>query len=86
MRRTSSAALAVQLEGPDALKNHPDPVAGGSFEEVAFEGDFELRSRWKMDNRLPSRWQLDTEFNQPPVFTIGLRGKRQALTRQAGGR
>jgi hypothetical protein len=41
------AALAVQLHGRDALKDHPDPVAGGPFEYAAFEGGFELRSRLK---------------------------------------
>jgi hypothetical protein len=74
-RALLSAALAVQLDGPDALKNHPDPVGGGSFEYVAFDGGFELRSRWKMDEKLPSRWQLDTDFNKPPVLIVGLRGK-----------
>jgi hypothetical protein len=70
-RALLSAALAVQLDGPGALKDHPDPVAGGPFEYAAFEGGFELRSRWKVDDKLPSRWQLDEGFNRPPVLTVG---------------
>ena len=74
-RALLSAALSVQLDGRDGLKSHPDPVARGSFEDVAFEGGYELRSRWKMDDKVPSRWQLDEDFNKPPVLTVGLRGK-----------
>jgi hypothetical protein len=55
------AALAVQLDGQDALKNHPDPVIGGSFEYVAFDGGFELRS--KLKNR----------DDKPVVLTVGVR-------------
>jgi hypothetical protein len=75
LRTLLSAALAVQLDGPDALKNHPDPVAGVPFEYVPFEGGFELRSRWKIDDKVPSRWQLHEDFNKPPVLTVGRRGK-----------
>jgi hypothetical protein len=46
-RALFAAAIAVQLGGQDALKTHPDPVVGGSFEYVAFEGGFELHSKWK---------------------------------------
>jgi hypothetical protein len=46
-RALMSAALDVQLNGKDALKNHDDPVAGGKFEYVAFEGGFELHSMSK---------------------------------------
>jgi hypothetical protein len=45
-RALLSAALAVQIEGREALKNHADPVVGGPFDYEAFEGGFELRSRW----------------------------------------
>jgi hypothetical protein len=38
----------MQLDGPDALKKHPDPMVGGSFDHVAFAGGFELRSNWKL--------------------------------------
>jgi hypothetical protein len=57
------AALAVQLDGRDALKNHPDPVAGGPFEHVAFEGGFELRSKLKGAD------------DKPVALTAGRRGK-----------
>jgi len=62
-RALMAAALAVQLDGRDALKNHPDPVVGGSFEYVAFEGGFELRSKFKQsDDKLVT-------------LTVGRRGK-----------
>jgi hypothetical protein len=57
------AALAVQLEGRDALKSRPDPVIGGPFEYVAFEGGFELRSK------------LKGQDDKPIMLTVGLRGK-----------
>ena len=50
-RALLATALDVQLDGPDALKNHPDPVVGGPFERVAFEGGFELRSKFNADGR-----------------------------------
>ena len=62
-RALLSAAIAVQLDGRDALKHHPDPVLGGPFESVAFKGGFELRSRWK------------NVENKPLALTVGLRGK-----------
>jgi hypothetical protein len=61
-RALLSAALAVQFDGRDALKNHPDPVAGGPFEYVAFPGGFELRSKFK---------GLD---GKPVALTVGRRG------------
>ncbi|HVC97929.1 MAG TPA: hypothetical protein VND64_29935 [Pirellulales bacterium] len=61
-RALLTAALAVQLEGRDALKNHPDPVVGGPFEYVTLAGGFELRSNFKDDD-------------QPLTLTVGLRGK-----------
>jgi RNA polymerase sigma factor (sigma-70 family) len=60
-RALLSAALAVQLDGKGALKHYPDPVAGGPFDHVAFEGGFELRSNWTLDNR-------------PVALTVGRRG------------
>jgi RNA polymerase sigma factor (sigma-70 family) len=64
VRRTLlSAALAVQLDGREALKKYPDPVLGGSFEYVTFEGGFELRSRVKGRD------------DQPAALTVGRRGK-----------
>jgi hypothetical protein len=62
-RALLATALDVQLDGPDALKNHPDPVVGGPFEYVAFEGGFELRSKFKPTDDKP--WAL----------TVGQRGK-----------
>ncbi|HEY7310227.1 MAG TPA: sigma-70 family RNA polymerase sigma factor [Gemmataceae bacterium] len=61
-RALLSAALAVQLNGRDVLKNHADPVVGGPFDYVAFEGGFELRSKWKLDDK-------------PVALTVGRRGK-----------
>jgi len=61
-RAQLSAALAVQLEGKKALKNHPDPVAGGAFEYIAFDGGFELHSKAKLDGR-------------EVTLTVGKRGK-----------
>jgi hypothetical protein len=58
-RALLAAALAVQLEGRDALKKHPDPVVGDPFEYTPFEGGFELRSRLK---------------GAPLVLTVGRRG------------
>jgi hypothetical protein len=46
-RALLSAALAVQLDGRYALQKRRDPVIGGPFEYVAFEGGFELRSKLK---------------------------------------
>ena len=62
-RALLSAALAVQLDGKDALKDHADPVAGGMFDYVAFEGGFELRSKFK------------NEDNKPFSLSVGRRGK-----------
>ena len=44
-RALLSAALAVRQDGPDALKNNPDPVVGGPFEYAPFDGGFELSSK-----------------------------------------
>ena len=62
-RALLATALDVQLDGPDALKNHPDPVVGGPFELVAFEGGFELRSKFKPTD------------DKPWVLIVGRRGK-----------
>jgi hypothetical protein len=62
-RALLSAAIAVRLDGRDALKNHPDPVVGGPFEYVAFDGGFELRS------------QLKGRDDKPLTLTVGRRGK-----------
>jgi hypothetical protein len=62
-RALLATALDVQLDGPDALKNHPDPVAGGPFEMVAFTGGFELRSTFR-----PAE-------GKPWVLIVGRRGE-----------
>jgi hypothetical protein len=61
-RALLSAAFAVQLEGPDALKTHLDPVAGGPFEYTRFAGGFELRSKFGQDAH-------------PLSLTVGRRGE-----------
>ena len=47
------AAVAVVRDGQGAMNAHPDPIAGGPFEYTAFEGGFELRSKYKMADGKP---------------------------------
>jgi hypothetical protein len=61
-RALLSAAFAVRLNGPEALKTHPDPVLGGPFEYASFVSGFELRSRFEHDGH-------------PLVLTVGRRRK-----------
>lgn len=61
-RAMLAAAIAVRLDGRDALKDHPDPVMGGPFEYDAFEGGFELRSKFKGRD------------DKPISLTVGRRG------------
>ncbi len=61
-RALLSAALAVRQEGPDALKNNPDPVLGGPFEYSPFDGGFELISK------------LKGRDDKPVTLTVGRRG------------
>jgi hypothetical protein len=61
-RALLSAAFSVQLDGSDALKTHPDPVAGGPFEHTRFSGGFELRSKFGQDAH-------------PLSLTVGRRGE-----------
>jgi hypothetical protein len=70
-----TAALAVRLNGPQALKDHPDPLAARAFGYTAFEGGFELRSTFKMDDSLRSKLKLDERSLQPLVLTVGRRGQ-----------
>jgi hypothetical protein len=58
-----SGALAVRLDGRDALAKHPDPVSGAPFEYVPYERGFELRSK-------PL-----TKDDKPLVLTVGSRAK-----------
>jgi hypothetical protein len=44
-RRMLRAAIAVQLDGRDALKAHPDPYGGGPFGYEPFDGGFVLTSK-----------------------------------------
>jgi hypothetical protein len=77
-RALLSAALAVQLHGESALKDHPDPVLGGAFEYAPFEGGFELRSKWKLDEERRSQWKLgkgSANLAEPVALTVGRRGK-----------
>jgi hypothetical protein len=67
------AALAVQRDGRDALKDHPDPVCGGPFDYVPFEGGFELHSRWRLEEQVRTKWKLESP--EPLVLTVGRRGK-----------
>jgi hypothetical protein len=61
-RALLEAAMAIQLDGREALKKHPDPALGGPFEYAPFEGGFELRSNMKMkDGKLI-------------ILTVGRRG------------
>jgi hypothetical protein len=62
-RALLAAALDVQLGGQDALKNHTDPVVGGPFEYVPFDGGFELHSKFKGQN------------DKPLTLTVGSRSK-----------
>jgi hypothetical protein len=64
-RAMLKAAVAVQLDGKEALKAHPDPFGDGPFALEAFDGGFELRSKLKFTARkctLP-----------PPTLTVGKR-------------
>jgi hypothetical protein len=74
-RALLAAALAVQLDGKDALKKHRDPVGGGPFAYVAFKGGFELRSTWKLDEKLRAKWKMDEQYGKPVTLTVGRREK-----------
>jgi hypothetical protein len=61
-RALLTAALAVRQDGPDALKNNPDPVVGGVFDYAPFDGGFELSSK------------LKSRDGKPVTLTVGHRG------------
>jgi len=69
-RALLGAALAVRLDGPAVLKDHPDPIVGGPFDYVPLDGGFELRSKLKINEKLPDKWRWDEAFNQPLVLTV----------------
>jgi hypothetical protein len=58
-RALLSAALAVQVDGRDVLKDYPDPVVGGAFQYVPMPGGFEVRSR------------LESKDNKSVALTVG---------------
>ncbi len=45
------AALAILIDGPDAAKAQRDPFGDGPFEYVPFDGGFELRSKFKAQDK-----------------------------------
>jgi hypothetical protein len=57
------------------LKKHRDPATGGQFQYLAFPGGLELRSKWKLDDKLRSKWKLDKRLAKPLTLTVGRRGK-----------
>jgi hypothetical protein len=67
------AALAVQIDGRSVLKSHPDPMVGGQFAYVPFEGGFELRSNWLPDEKACSKWNLGRA--EPVMLVVGRREK-----------
>ena len=50
-RALLATALDVQLDGPDALKNHPDPVVGGPFELRPLRGRLRVALEVQADER-----------------------------------
>jgi hypothetical protein len=52
---------------------HPDPMIGWPFDYVAFTGGFELRSKWKLDDKSRSNWKLPESFAAPVILTVGRR-------------
>jgi hypothetical protein len=74
-RALLSAAIDVQLNGPQALKDHPDPVAGGSFEYRAFPNGFELRSKLSLDEPIRSELRVAKQETMPLTLVVGRRGK-----------
>jgi hypothetical protein len=74
-RALLSAAIDVQLHGLQALKDHPDPVGGGSFEYTAFPDGFELRSNLRLDEPIRAKLRVTESETTPLTLTIGQRGK-----------
>jgi hypothetical protein len=69
------AAIDVQLHGPQALKDHPDPVAGGAFEYAAFPDGFELRSTLRLDEPIRANLRVAEGETTPLTLTVGRRVK-----------
>jgi hypothetical protein len=64
-RAMLKAAIAVQLDGKEALKAHPDPFGDGPFAFEAFNGGFELQSKLKFKDEKCTP--------PPPTLTVGKR-------------
>jgi hypothetical protein len=50
-RALRKAALAILIDGPDAAKTQRDPFGDGPFEYIPFDGGFELRSKFKAQDK-----------------------------------
>jgi hypothetical protein len=50
-RALRKAALAILIDGPDAAKTQSDPFGNGPFEYIPFDGGFELRSKFKAQDK-----------------------------------
>jgi hypothetical protein len=50
-RALRKAALAILVDGPDAAKPQRDPFGDGPFEYMPFDGGFELRSKFKAQDK-----------------------------------
>jgi RNA polymerase sigma factor (sigma-70 family) len=72
-RALLSAALDIGLAGKGALTKHSDPVIGGPFEYIPFKGGFELRSKWKLDDKLRTQWKLGEQQGAPVTLKVGRR-------------
>jgi hypothetical protein len=70
-RALLAAALAIQLDGQDALQNHPDPVAGGPFAYVGLEGGYLLRSKQGPDKKIVLELKLDEQLAKPVELRVG---------------
>ncbi len=50
-RALRKAALAILIDGPGAAKSQRDPFGEGPFEYLPFDGGFELRSKFKAQDK-----------------------------------
>ena len=52
MRRSlRKAAFAILIDGADAVKTQRDPFGDGPLEYLPFDGGFELRSKFKVQDK-----------------------------------
>ncbi len=68
-----AAAIAVKVDGKDALKNRKDPLNGEPLEYVPFEGGFEVRATKGLSKDLITRLKLNETAAQPLTLTVGKR-------------